>query len=141
MPELTIVNKKIIYENIPNYRKRNSGVVDSSKSLEQLNITSIQGDKFCLYDSEVGAKNRIVILVTLLNLSHHQNSQAIITYETFRVFPSDFGQYVIHGQVKSNVYLLVYILFKTKNKEDYYRAFEFVDENVDSNFPKHCSGF
>ena len=72
--ELPILNKDHIYKNIRNIRKRNSIVVDSSKNLEELNIKTLRGQDFCLFDSGTDKPNRFVILTTSENLLHLENA-------------------------------------------------------------------
>ena len=96
MSQLPILKKHNIYENIRNLRKRNSIAVDTTRNLQQLNIQTLRGEDFCLFDSGVDSDDRIVILSTVHNFCHLKNSNCAIADGTFKVCPKEFTQlYVI----------------------------------------------
>lgn len=135
--EMPITNKDTVYKIIRNARKRKSIIVDHKRNLEELNIKTLRGENFCIFDSGVDTDDRIVILGTDNNLGHLQNGKILIADGTFKVCPKEFEQlYVIHGMIASNVFALVYILLKTKKEVDYLRAFNKVVEKCKFNFPE-----
>ena len=135
--ELPIINIRTVYKTIQNIRKRNSIVVDSSRNLEELNITTLRDENFVVFDSGVDVNDRIVVLSTEKNLTHLQNSKVLICDGTFKVCPKEFLQlYVLHGKIHSNVYALVYILLTTKKEKDYLKAINIILDKCNQTFPE-----
>ena len=138
LSDLPIVNKKHICKNIRNIRKRSSIIIDKTRNLDELKVNTLRNETFCIYDSGVGANDRIVIFATENNLSHLKNSRIMIADGTFKVCPKEFLQlYVIHGEVCSKIYALVYILLKTKKEGDYLRALNIINEKCQFQLPNY----
>ena len=136
--DLPILNKNHIFKNIRNIRKRNSIVVDKTKSLQELNFRTLRNEPFCLYDSGVYESDRIVIFATERNMVYLKNSRFLIFDGTFKVCPNEFLQlYAIHGEINSKTFSLAFILMKSKKENDYIRAFSVLYEKCQQKLPDY----
>ena len=137
--ERPILNKRNIYKNIQNLRRRNSVVIDKNKNFDELQVSTLRGEDFCLFDSGALTLDRIVAFTTEVNLSFLSNSFVLVADGTFRVCPREFLQlYTLHGEINSKIFPLVYILLKTKKETDYLKIFDICFQKVWSRCSKKC---
>lgn len=136
--ELTETNKKKIYKNIQNIRKRNQiSCFDNSNLNTSLN--TFRGDKFCIFDSTDRSEDkRLIIFGTRENLLDLEHSDILIGDGTFKVAPNNFCQvYIFHGRIFNKILPLVYILCGNKIQGMYERAFQILKDQPNFSFPEN----
>lgn len=136
--QLPIISKNTVYKNIQNIRKRHNIDINTNENLENSNINTNRGKKFCFYDSGSQSSSRIIIFTTVSNISLLKNSSIWIVDGTFKVVPKEFLQlYIIHGKIFTKIFPLIYILMTNKNQNDYEYVIKIIMEQFELQLPEN----
>lgn len=118
--------KKSVYKNINNIRKKQTGMVSLSEVPLHLQFT-FNNELFLITEND-----NFKLFSTENNFQRLKNSQTWIADGTFLSAPSSFTQlYIVYGFVFKKCIPLVYILMKGKSEKEYNDIFRFIYVKLD----------
>ncbi|KAG0434831.1 hypothetical protein DMUE_5010 [Dictyocoela muelleri] len=121
----------VINDKITNFRKRMNINIVEGDIPENVKFT-YSNEILLQFDSGINDPERYLIFTTKTHLTYLNNANNLYCDGTFRAYPRNFTQiYVIMADIKNIIVPLVYIFMKTKSKNSYKKALNFLKSKME----------